>query len=136
MLVASYGAGVVEISVAGDRIEVVMKGADAVWAFKRRIHVPVRDVQGVHVTDDLRPFLSIRGNQLGLRLPGTAVPGVVVAGSYRRRGSWTFCCLHRRQRALVVDLRPSAGRYDRLVLGVDDPEGIRDAIEAARTEAG
>jgi hypothetical protein len=114
-------------------LRVELRGSDAFWAFKRRLGVSLHSVREVRVADNLSPWLGWRDNELGLRLPGTALPWLFVAGSYwRGRGKWTFCCLHRGQRALVVDLEPGAARYRRLVLGVEDPDVTRRQIESAR----
>lgn len=110
------------------RLRVRLYGADAVFSFKRKIDVPLGAVRDVSVTDDLSRLV----NGLGLRLPGTAVPGLIVAGSYwRGRGQWRFCCVRRKQCALVVDLDPEAARYRRLILGVEDADRAREQIESA-----
>ena len=86
------------------------------------------------MTDDLSPWLGMRNNELGLRLPGTQLPGLLALGSYwwKDRG-WTFCCVRRRRaRALVVDLEPGPVRYRRLVLGLEDPDAALAQIESAR----
>src|SRR4051794_16902226 len=100
--------------VAG-RLDVRLTGSDAVLALKRRLDVPLSAVSAARTTDDLSPWLGWRGNELGLRMPGAMLPGRIAAGSFWRRGRWTFCCLRNGQRALVVDV--DAGRYRRLVLG-------------------
>lgn len=130
-MLATYVRSMVDVTVSGGQIVVTLSGADVVWALKRRLVVSVRSVRAVTVTDDVRPWLGVRGNQLGLRLPGTAIPWRLVAGSYWRPGTWTFCCLHRGQRALVIDLDSTGVRYDRFVLGVRGAERIRDAIDDA-----
>jgi hypothetical protein len=126
----------VSVTASDGRLRVRLDGSDAVWAFKRRLDVPLSDVSGVRVADDLSPWLGWRNNELGLRLPGSMFPGVIAAGSYwwRDKG-WTFCCVHRNQRALVVDLEPGAARYRRLVLGVEDVDGAVARIQSARREA-
>jgi hypothetical protein len=125
----------VNVTVSDGRLRVRLKGSDAVWAFKRRLDVPLSAVKEVRVADDLSPWLGARNNELGLRLPGSAFPGVIAAGSYwRKTRGWTFCCVHRRQRAMVVDLAPGAVRYRRLVLGVEDPDAALARVESARRE--
>ena len=118
-------------------LRVRLRGRDALWSFKRRIDVPISDVRDAHVADDLSPWLSLRANELGLRLPGTQIPGRLAFGSYwwKDRG-WTFCCVRRRHaRALVVDLEPAAVRYRRLVLGVENPDAALAQIESVRRSA-
>lgn len=125
----------VSVTVSDGRLRVRLNGSDAIWAFKRRLDVPLSAVTELRVADDLSPWLGARNNELGLRLPGSAFPGVIAAGSYWSRScGWTFCCVHRRQRALVVDLEPGAVRYRRLVLGVEDPDAALARIESAHQE--
>jgi hypothetical protein len=126
----------VSVTASDGLVRVRLHGTDALWAFKRRVAVPLGAVRGVRVADDLLPWLGWRHNELGLRLPGTMLPGVIASGSYwRRRSGWTLAALHRNQRALVVDVEPDGGRYRRLVLGVDDPDVALATIEAARPQA-
>jgi hypothetical protein len=126
----------VSVTASDWRLRVRLAGRDAVWAFKRRLDVPVSAVSEARVTDDLSPWLGWRNNELGLRLPGSMFPGVIAAGSYwRKRSGWSFCCLHRNKRAVVVDLQPGASRYRRLVLGVEDADAALALIESARREA-
>jgi hypothetical protein len=124
----------VSATASDGRLRVRLGGSDAVWAFKRRLDVPLSAVSEVRLTEDLSPWLGWRNNELGgLRMPGTMVPGLIAAGSYwSRRKGWMFCCLRRNQRALVVDLEPGAGRYRRLVLGVEDADGALALIDSAR----
>lgn len=125
----------VSVTVSDECLRVRLKGSDAVWALKRGLDVPLSAVSEVRVADDASPWLGASRRELGLRLPGSAFPGVIAAGSYwsKSRG-WTFCCLHRGQRAVVVDLEPGAVRYRRLVLGVEDPDAARARVESARRD--
>jgi hypothetical protein len=124
----------VSVTASDGLLRVKLQGRDAVWSFKRTLNVPLSSVREIRVTHDLSPWLGVRHNELGLRLPGTQFPGLVALGSYwwKDRG-WTFCCVRRRDRhALVVDLEPGPVRYRRLVLGVEDAQGTLAQIESAR----
>ena len=126
----------VSATASDGRLQLRLTGSDALWSFKRRIDVPLRDISAVRVTDDVSPWLGWRNNELGLRLPGSMFPGVIAAGSYwRRRSGWTFCSVRRKQRVLVVDVQPGAGRYRRLVIGVEEADAALARIESARREA-
>ena len=123
----------VSVTASDGCVRVRLKGSDAAWALKRRLDVPLGAVTEVRVADDASRWLGVSGRDLGLRLPGTYVPGVITAGSFwwKTRG-WTFCCLRRGQRALVIDVAPGDIRYRRLVLGVEDPDAARACVELAR----
>lgn len=68
---------------------------------------------------------------LGLRIPGTALPGVVVAGTYRAYGDRVFVYWTRKKQPLQINLFNH--RYNRVIIGVDDAEAWADAINAAIT---
>jgi hypothetical protein len=56
----------------------------------------------------------------GLRAPGTGLPGVVVAGTFRGKDKRMFAVCHGRGPGLVIELIDAA--YDEIVLTLDDPE--------------
>ena len=63
---------------------------------------------------------------LGLRVPGTALPGLVIAGTYLKKGDRAFVSWKRGRQVLQVNL--TGYGYDRLVVGVDDAEEWVDTI--------
>ena len=58
----------------------------------------------------------------GIRAPGTALPGVVLVGTWRSGAGATFAVCHGRKPAIVIDL--DGEPFDRLVVTVGDPEGV------------
>jgi hypothetical protein len=66
-----------------------------------------------------------------MRAPGTHVPGLIIAGTYRAQGKKVFWDVCNKRKAIVIDLKNSS--YDRLVVEVDDPQEtvnrIRKRIE-------
>lgn len=110
-----------------------MGGADVLWCFRRSLTVELAHVRQAYATDDLRPWLALRRSELrSRRWPSTYMAGRLLAGNFEGAAGRTFCCLHRGQSALVVDLE--GGDYDRLVLGLDDPARLRDELMARRAE--
>ena len=67
--------------------------------------------------------------QLGLRVPGTAIPGLIIAGTYLRKGDRAFVSWRRGKQALAINLR--GARFDRVILGVDDAKALADQINDA-----
>jgi hypothetical protein len=55
-----------------------------------------------------------------LRIPGTAVPGLIRAGTYRTRRGKEFWNVHYKRHTSVVVLELEGHRYRRLVLGSSD----------------
>ena len=62
----------------------------------------------------------------GLRMPGTALPGVIMVGTWRDKQGVTFAVCHGRQPAVVVEL--TGQRYDRLVVTVENPGEVAVAL--------
>ena len=62
----------------------------------------------------------------GLRMPGTALPGVIMVGTWRDKQGVTFALCHGRQPAVVVEL--TGQRYDRLVVTVENPGEVAVAL--------
>ena len=67
----------------------------------------------------------------GVRSPGTYVPRVITAGTYRKDGERTFWNLRASQQAVVIEL--TGHRYRRLVLGVADARATAEHVERALT---
>lgn len=66
----------------------------------------------------------------GWRLPGTHLPGVIVAGTFYRGGQRLFWDVRGAgERAIVVDLTGAA--YDRLIVDVPDTEAALQRLGAA-----
>ena len=53
-----------------------------------------------------------------LRMPGTFIPGLIKAGTYRREGRKDFWCITRDQPVLRLNLKNE--RFDSLILGIQD----------------
>ncbi len=126
MLRRSVASVAVQIEVS-DRLVVRLTGWDRVWALSSGVDVPLRSVQAV------RPMRRREARELasGLRLPGTSLPGVVQAGSYRAMsGDWSFWMVHRAETVLVVDLEGE--QYRHLVLEVPDPVAFSREIAVHR----
>ncbi|MBV9097049.1 MAG: hypothetical protein JO079_03235 [Frankiaceae bacterium] len=104
----------VRLDVRGDQLIVELRGWDTLYCVKRRIVVPVADVEGVGVYQ--------RGQvpAEGLRMPGTGVPGVIRAGSYGTGTTRDFWDVRNGAEVLVVQLKPGNG-YRRIVLEVPEP---------------
>jgi len=111
-------------------LHVAFAGADVLWSCRRRVDVLLADVLEARTElrttalDDLPP----------LRFPGAAVPGTLVAGTYRwphGRRRPQLWCVHRAAQVLVVTTN---GRYERIVVQVADP--VVSADEVSRAAAG
>jgi hypothetical protein len=111
------------VSIAGDELIVDVEGLDKLWALKSRLTVPLANVRGATADS------GMVHEPKGIRVPGTHVPGVIVAGSFYTEGERVFWDVHGGDKAIVIELGDE--KYARLVIEVDDPQGTVDMIEKA-----
>ena len=114
----------VHISIENSRAVFEVQGLHKLWAFRSRLLVPLAHIADVRAADPtlLRPLWK------GIRLPGTYVPGVLVAGTYYKDGERVFWDVRNNERAIVVELTDEP--YRRLIVEVASP-----AAEVARFQA-
>ena len=117
----------VTVDVADGMVQVRLSGWARVAALKSALDVPLDRV--VRARRD--PMTA--GGPEGFRLPGSYLPRVLIAGSYRRPGHRSFWFVRDPERAVVVDLRD--WRYDRLVLETAAPAATLAAIRAGMAGA-
>jgi len=60
-----------------------------------------------------------KGLWKGIRAPGTHVPGVIIAGTYYKKGQRIFWDVKDPKKAIVIDLADE--RYNQLIVEVEDP---------------
>jgi hypothetical protein len=75
---------------------------------------------------------------LGMRVPGTAIPGVIIAGTYLQKGDRAFVSWTRKQGlpleiTLAAKMDPEARgtRFTRILVGIEDAQGWADKINDA-----
>ncbi|HET9684731.1 MAG TPA: hypothetical protein VFP15_11550 [Gemmatimonadaceae bacterium] len=114
----------VSISIDGDRVHFDVQGVDKLWAFKSHLDMPLEHIRAVRIDPD-----EAKGWWHGLRLPGTNLPGVIVAGTFHQAEGWVFFDVHDPERTIVVDLEHE--HYKHLVIEVADPQGEVARLQAA-----
>ena len=117
------------ISATGGSIVVEPLALMKLLALRGRIVVPAAHVRTAlpvnRPQDQFRP---------GLRLPGTSLPGLLLAGSFRGRGERSFWVVGRGETAVRIDLADEA--YDYVVVDVADPAAALREINQARRPLG
>ena len=116
--------GMVKVSINGDRIRFEVEGLDKLWALKSQLEIPVAHVKAVRIDPD-----AARGWWLGLRLPGTHIPGILAAGTFYQGDGAVFYDVHDPERSIVLDLDHE--HYKRLVIEVEDKEETVSGLKAA-----
>jgi len=114
---ARASSSLAAVDVAGDRIVVRPLGLHKVWSLRGRIEVAAADVVDVHV-------LPQSGRPRGFRAPGTSLPGVLYAGTFRKGRAKAFWLVRGSTRPALVIETSTGHPYNVLVLGVPDPEAV------------
>jgi hypothetical protein len=119
----------VTVSISGTSVHFVVEGWDKVWALKSELTIPLTHIHAVRADPE-----PARGWWHGLRLPGTDVPGVIIAGSFYQSEGFVFYDVHNPERTVVFDLDHE--HYKRLVVEVEDPTATVAAVNAALSRRG
>ena len=110
-----------KITISDGTLIVAVQGWDKLWSLKSRLEIPLEHVSGVRAAADERV--------IGIRAPGTHVPGVITAGTFLLEGSWVFWDVHDPEKAIAIDLHDE--RFSTLIVEVADPEtSVRDIARA------
>lgn len=104
-------------------LTVELHGPEQVWALRAKVSVPKESIKSVRyepIFNDWRKW--------EVRVPGTAVPRVLMAGSYWTEEGWDFLYI-KRPRGLVkpfaenvLVVETDLPRYTRLILSMDESE--------------
>lgn len=111
------------VTVSGDHLVVEPVGLSKVWSFTRRLQFPLAHVRGATADPGMRE------EPKGWRGPGLGLPGRL-SGTFHADGGKQFWNISGYDRAIVITL-DDAESFDRLVLTVDDPTDVVDAINGA-----
>ena len=118
----------VDVRIEGETAIFEVLGWHRLWALKSRVIVRLRNIRAVRHD----PTITL-GWWEGWRVPGTHIPGLIIAGTYYRDGQKRFWDVTDPRRAIIVDLANEV--YDRLIVDVKDPRETVERLEAARAAA-
>ena len=105
-----------------DRLLVRPVGLVRFWALSKGIDVPMTAVTDVGVSPR-------KGLVMGYKLPGTHLPGVMTAGTFRSHGDRALWMTGRAEQVLVIELHDQ--KYRHVIVQVEDPEAATEALRAA-----
>jgi hypothetical protein len=119
---------VTKVEIEDRRLIARIQGLDKVLAFKSELSIPLTHVKGAAVSPpEVRRQWR---NPLRIRLLGSDMPYVVMAGSFIfLDGEHAFWDVHDPDRTVVIELDHE--RFAKLVLEVEDPPATAVAINAA-----
>ena len=103
------------VEAVGDSLVITPRGFNKFWAFKREIKVPLVNVKSVRVVEP-------RELPWGWKVPGTDVPGLIRAGSYTRKGEWSFYLFRGGRPVVLIEL--DGNRFSRIGVETADPNGV------------
>jgi hypothetical protein len=113
------------------RLHVVFAGLDALWTVRRRVDLPLGSVLSARAM----ALAEALAEKPLVRAPGTYLPGVIVAGTYRhvrRGGRPQLWCAHSDEDVLVLELDEAP--WERIVLSMADPAAAARELGTARGE--
>jgi hypothetical protein len=95
-----------------NQLTIKLEGTEQLWALKQRIQIPHFAILEI----DFQPQQPLMKDLWGYwRIPGTAVPWLFLAGSYRRKDEREFWYLHmRREGVLTITLKPGTLNYTKI----------------------
>lgn len=108
-----------KITTTRNAVRIEITGWDKIWSFKRALTIPTDSISRAYKHDGkLKPPFW--------RCPGTALPKVIIAGTYYGRGRKEFWNTHFKS-AIVLDLKNA--EYTRIVVDVENPDRVLSELE-------
>ena len=114
----------VNVHIDGEHAVFEVLGWHQVWALRTRVTVQLRNVYSVRH----HPTLKL-GWWVGWRMPGTHIPGILIAGKFYRDGEKHFWDVSNARNAIEVVL--VSEEFDRLFVEVEDPGETVARLNAA-----
>ena len=104
----------VRVSIQNDSAVFDIQGLHKLWAFKSRLKIPLAHIKNVRADPSI-----VTGLWKGFRMPGTHLPGILIAGTFYKGGKRYFWDVRNKLKAIVVELAGES--YQELIIEVDDP---------------
>lgn len=114
----------VDLSIADGKLVLNVRGADKLWAFKSSLEIPLQHISGIRADPSIA-----QGYWHGIRVPGTHIPGVIIAGTFYQDGKRIFWDVHDPENTIVLDLHDE--RYNELIVEVASPLETVAIVQAA-----
>ena len=116
-----------EVEITEHSLIVHVKGMDKVLAFKSQLEVPLSHVVSAEVDPSaVQEFESLF---IGIKAPGTGIPGVIRAGTWYTNNGKVFWDVHDAHKSITIRLADET--YSRLVIEVADPAATSSQIQEA-----
>ncbi|HEY9661753.1 MAG TPA: hypothetical protein V6C65_25130 [Allocoleopsis sp.] len=118
-----------QLTLDSDTLIIKLSGFERLWSFhlSQSILVPFAHIQQVSTTQPQSDWFD-------LRAPGTALPGVIKAGTYYTRNGREFWYVTRKADYLTLSLRDEY--YKRIVLSLENAAAWAEQINRLITRTG
>ncbi len=110
----------VTIEKQADNFVFEVKGLHKLWALKSQITIPKENIITAYPNTENLNWI------MGLRMPGTHIPGLITAGTYILKDGTIFCDVSDYKKSIVVELKDEY--YKRLVIEVEDVEAAINTL--------
>ena len=105
------------VTITNVSVEIEVGGLDKLWSLKGKIKIPRSSINKLYLRPkELKPPW--------LRIPGTYIPKVIAAGTYRSSGRKEFWNTHFRKDCIVFELNDFD--YTRVVVDVNGAQELID----------
>jgi hypothetical protein len=111
---------VATIAVEGRNLKLTIPFFESLQALQVSFEIPLENITEVFIDN------SYLKKGIGLRAPGTAIPGLLARGSFRKRGMKSLVLWHKGQQILVIKLANM--KFDQIVLGCVDADQTLSSI--------
>ncbi|EOH63707.1 hypothetical protein [Enterococcus mundtii] len=118
-----------KVEIQNDRLIISMEGVRKLWALKNEISTPLSNVLGATVDADVWEDTP----KFGEKRMGVDAYGHYFAGIFVQDSNKVFYDLKRKENAVVITLKDE--EFNRLIIGVEDPEATVAMIEQAMNRA-
>jgi hypothetical protein len=116
-----------EIEITENSLIIHVTGVDKILAFKSQLEVPLSHV----ISAEIDPGVAQEFESwfVGLKAPGTGIPGVIRAGTWYTNEGKVFWDVHDPRHTVTIKLTHET--YSRLLIDVADPPTVVTMIEEA-----
>jgi hypothetical protein len=105
------------VTITDESVKIEVGGLDKLWSLKSKLTIPRHSINKLYLRPkEMKPPW--------LRIPGTYIPKVIAAGTYRGPGRKEFWNTHFRKDCIVFDLNEFD--YTRVVVDVNEAQEIID----------
>jgi hypothetical protein len=110
------------VSVTSTDFTITLTRFEQVFGLLPNLSIPLAHIRGATHNDAIL-------SDIGMRAPGLAWPGKALIGTFRKWKFKDFVVWRSEPHFVVIDV--TGGKWDRIIIGVNDPAAIVDAVSSA-----